>query len=362
MKRLTICTLNPENYLHYLDSHSVVLISPKLDQQRQMDLIARSNSSVIVTDLGHQTADSMSEYEGEQLVLTTSGTDGFPTFHSFSKNQLDQKIESIIRWFDITDKDHYVSFMPLWHVAGLGVYLACKKVGAKISFINISNLKKIPDLNPSFLVGSPSILKVLANLRWKNLRYVRSTTEPLSVDLYWQFLHAFGCPVIENHGMTEALGICISNPLNGEQRPGSVGLPVDLEIKIQKGVLYLQGPTFSTPGWVDTGDLAEFDEKGYVRILGRKKDVIIVRGNKFFPSQIEKIIKDLLPDIKNIAVFGNNTINAVYEGECDRARLTSILRKCCQNYMPNFVQQVHSIPLSSNGKLSRNFLIQTYLS
>ncbi|HAC15150.1 MAG TPA: hypothetical protein DCE78_04295 [Bacteroidetes bacterium] len=361
MKRLLLCTTHPEKYLHYLDTYSLVMISPKLDYKRKQDLIAQSNCSIFITDDGIYDNSEGLEYDNEALVMSTSGTDGLPKFHCFTRAQLDLKIESIIKWFDITSKDHYVSVMPLWHVAGLGIYLACLKVGAKVSVVDIQNLKKIPEMDPSFLVGSPSVLRVLSNFNWKNLRFVRSTTEPLPIDLYWHFLNRFQAPIIENHGMTEALGICLSNPLYGEQRPGTVGLPVDVEINLTNNVLSLKGPTFSVSDWVDTGDLAEYDEKGYVRILGRKKEMIIIKGNKFFPSLIENQVLETVPGIKNIAVFGDDTINVVYEGDPDRTLLINTLRMVCQNYKPKNVLQVDSIPLSDNGKISRSLLKKIYL-
>jgi long-subunit acyl-CoA synthetase (AMP-forming) len=133
--------------------------------------------------------------------------------------------------------------------------------------------------------------------------------------LYRGLQDKFAVPIIEAFGMTEALSHCFTNPLYGEQRMGTVGLPSGIEARIDQGHLLIKGHSVHAPGWFDTGDFAEQDQQGYYKILGRHRDQINVKGYKFNPLSLEQQLYDMIPEITEISIFGTNTIKCLYVGE-----------------------------------------------
>lgn len=360
MKRVALCVPDPQNYLDLRDRYSLVLINPKTDVLLRDSMIAQAQCSALIDTTGFHSLQDGPDYAQEAMVFATSGSSGMPKFCSFTQHQLDLKIAQLCEWFDISANDRYVSFIPLWHVLGMTSYLSACRAQCQISFLDFKDIRNISGHRPTFLIGSPSVLRLLQQLPLPVLRFVRATTEPLTVDLYHAFRQTFKTVIIENHGMTEALGACLSNPLYGEQRPGTVGLPLGIEARIRNDQLEIKGPTVCVDGWYGTGDLAECDEQGYYRILGRIKDIITINSNKIRPAVVERELQARFPSIGNVAVFGQHSINVIYDGQCDIDQLVLHTRSLCQGYKPNMVQHVTSIPVTVANKISRSALAQLF--
>jgi long-chain acyl-CoA synthetase len=162
--------------------------------------------------------------------------------------------------------------------------------------------------------------------------------------------------VIEAFGMTEALSHCFTNPLYGEQRMGTVGLPSGIEARIDNGHLLIKGSSVHATGWFDTGDLAEQDEAGYYKILGRHKDQINIKGVKLNPISLEKQLLEHVPGLMDCAVFGTDTVKCLYVGNCSNQDIVIFLKTLGSYCVPKFIQRVDSIPLSPTGKVSRTLL------
>jgi acyl-coenzyme A synthetase/AMP-(fatty) acid ligase len=175
------------------------------------------------------------------------------------------------------------------------MYWASLKAGCETRFLSIKNIRDISFYQPTFTSAIPDILKIICNMPLKNLRFLRSGSSPLSINLYEQLRQKFKIPIVEYYGITEAMSHVLSNPLNGQQRPGTVGLPTTkVEAMIKKGQLWIRSKQSFTKEWFDTGDLAEQDEFGYYRILGRRVDQINVRGIKLNPVSLEKEILKIM--------------------------------------------------------------------
>lgn len=138
-----------------------------------------------------------------------------------------------------------------------------------------------------------------------------------------------GCPLLEAYGLTETSPAVCINPMNLKAYNGSIGLPVSsTEISIRDeeerelglntpGELWVKGPQVMKGywnrkeeteqslknGWLRTGDIATIDEQGFVRIVDRKKDMILVSGFNVYPNEVEDVIA-LLPGVKEVAVIG----------------------------------------------------------
>jgi acyl-coenzyme A synthetase/AMP-(fatty) acid ligase len=162
--------------------------------------------------------------------------------------------------------------------------------------------------------------------------------------------------------MTEALSHCFTNPLHGEQRMGTVGLPSGIEADIVDGKLLIRGPTVFQSDWYDTGDLATRDELGYYVIQGRSRDQINVKGYKLNPVSIEKQLQNLIPDLGECVIYGQDRVHCLYTGSADKNKLFQNLIAIHTSCKPVLLEQVEKIPIGDSGKLSRSWLAKNYKS
>jgi acyl-coenzyme A synthetase/AMP-(fatty) acid ligase len=160
--------------------------------------------------------------------------------------------------------------------------------------------------------------------------------------------------------MTEALSHCFGNPLYGEQRPGTVGVPSGIDARIVDGQLWIRGDTVCHNGWYDTGDLAEQDDAGYFRILGRSRDQINVRGYKLNPVSIENQLLKILPQLTECVIFGQDRVKCIYQGDVDTKTVNHALIMIASQCRPRILLQVDNIPKNPIGKISRSMLDSLY--
>jgi long-chain acyl-CoA synthetase len=178
--------------------------------------------------------------------------------------------------------------------------------------------------------------RVVRNRFGGRIRVAASGAAPLGKDLA-EFYEAVGMPLIEGYGLTEG-GVATLNPLDAPQ-PGSIGkalpgvevkLADDGELLIRSPCLfsgYLHDPETTAEvlrdGWLHTGDLASIDERGYLYITGRKKELIVSStGKKVFPARVENLFK-MEPLISQVLLIGDRlpyvtalfTINTVAAAE-----------------------------------------------
>jgi oxalate---CoA ligase len=355
MKRAVICVTNPEQYIPQLDDYSIMIINPDATDKRKSYLLDNSDWSLLITEHEEKVRNG-NNYPGERLLWYTSGTTGDSKFCSFTQEQLDASSQTICEAYNITANDRYTSIMSLWHAHGQGLYWATKYAGCETTFLNVKNIKQLPDYHPTFISAIPDILNVVGNLEFDSLRFIRGASSALPDRLYCSLRDRFKVPIVEAFGMTEALSHCFTNPLYGEQRMGTVGLPSGIEACIDDGHLLIKGPSVNTQGWFDTGDLAEQDEAGYYKILGRHKDQINVKGVKLNPISLEKQLLEHVPGLMDCAVFGTDTVKCLYVGDCSNQDIVSFLKTLGSYCVPRFIHRVDSIPLSPTGKVSRTLL------
>jgi acyl-coenzyme A synthetase/AMP-(fatty) acid ligase len=360
MKRAVLCVPNPQDYLDQLNDYSVMIVNPASAKSRIEYLLGHADWSVLIT------ADQVSyqnggNYPNEKLFWYTSGTTGDSKFCSFSQDQLDRMCDTIKNAYDLTANDRYVSIMPLWHAHGQGFYWATKKLGCETQFVNIKNIKHLPKLSPTFITAIPDFLKTMVNLKFESLRFIRSASAPLTDSLFRDLNQRHRVPIIEAFGMTESLSHCFSNPLQGEQRMGTVGLPDGIQAEIRDSHLYIKGPCLFQPDWYDTGDLAEQDQKGYYKILGRSRDQINVRGIKINPVSLEKQLKESIENLGDCVVFGSSAVKCLITGDCQKSAVEQFLNGLGTHCRPVFLEKIDTIPLSPAGKISRSWLDKTFI-
>lgn len=360
MKRAVLCVDNPQDYIPKLDNYSIMIINPQAPEVRNRYLLENSDWSLYITETEEKTRDG-GDYPNERLLWYTSGTTGDSKFCSFTQAQLNNMAANIVRAYKLTANDRYTSIMSLWHAHGQGFYWATQLAGCQVSYLSMKDIRHLPETKPTFITAIPDVLKVVADLEFETpLRFIRSASAPLPADLYYKLSNKFNVPVIEAFGMTEAMSHCFTNPLEGIQRVGTVGLPDGVEVKLEDGHLLIKGFNVCYEGWYDTGDLADQDEMGYYRILGRSRDQINVKGSKLNPTSLEKQLLESIPGLTQCVIFGVDRVKCLYVGDCNPKDIKQFLLSLGKHCKPTVLEKVDIIPLSPSGKISRTLLNSLY--
>lgn len=359
MKRAVLCVDNPQDYIPQLNDYSIMIINPGAPEARNRYLLENSDWSLLITKDGEKTRQG-SDYPNERVLWYTSGTTGDSKFCSFTQAQLNNMAATIVRSYRLTSNDRYTSIMSLWHAHGQGFYWATQLAGCETKYITMRDIGSFPETDPTFITAIPDVLNVLVKYDFKSLRFIRSASAPMSDSTYCALSDKFSVPVVEAFGMTEAMSHCFTNPLDGPQRMGTVGLPDGIEAKIEEGHLLIKGFNVCYPDWYDTGDLAEQDELGYYRILGRSRDQINVKGSKLNPTSIERQLLEAIPNLEQVVIFGQDRVKCLYRGSCDSESIRQFLLSLGKHCKPTVLEQVDTIPLTIGGKISRALLDSLY--
>ena len=258
----------------------------------------------------------------------------------------------------------------------------------------------IDDLRPTWFNGSFAYFKSIINyarthnppVRQGQFRYLRPTSGAVDPAVSAEIEQIFGSPGIEMLSSTESGHIAV-NPLPpGIRKHGTVGVPVDCEIRIlgadgrvlptgEQGELVVRGRNVMAgyendpkataeslfDGWFRTGDLGVLDADGYLTLTGRIKDVINRGGEKFAPAEIERVVA-LHPDVAEVAAFGvpHETLGEVVAVAVVPRESAVLTEAGVQGFargrllpakVPQYVAVVHNLPRLANGKLRRGELV-----
>ena len=349
------------------------------------------------------------EENDEGLVLHTSGTTSRPKIVPLTNKNIYSSAENISKSLNLSEADHCLNIMPLFHIHGLIAILAASiRSGASIcasngfnalKFLELAKSEKItwysgvPTMHQAILLRAEKNLELAKNL---NLRLIRSSSASLPPAVFEKLNNVFGCSVIEAYGMTEATHQMTSNPLPPKkQKPGFVGIPAGPEVCImdEKDKILDQGETGEvcikgdnvtlgydnnpeanknsfTNGWFRTGDQGYFDQNGYLKISGRLKEIINKGGEKISPLEVDNVLMDH-PLIEQAVCFGyedkmlGEDIAAaiiVKEGKnCSETDVkTYAQEKLAKFKIPKKIFFVNEIPKGATGKLQRNVLAKNF--
>jgi malonyl-CoA/methylmalonyl-CoA synthetase len=263
------------------------------------------------------------------LIGYTSGTTGAPKGAVLTHANLLAGTEAVRLAWRWEASDRLVLALPLFHIHGLGVglhgtLLAGGSAVLLPRFDVDAVLDAAADHDATLFFGVPTMYHRLARSQrvaeLGRLRLCVSGSAPLSADLHAALTERGGQRVLERYGMTETL-MNVSNPYDGERRAGSVGLPLPgVELRFQDGEdgeILVRGPNVFggyweraeataesfAGGWFRTGDLGCRDGDGYVRILGRSKELIISGGFNVYPREVEDVLA-AHPGVAEVAVVG----------------------------------------------------------
>jgi malonyl-CoA/methylmalonyl-CoA synthetase len=327
--------------------------------------------------------------EDDALIVYTSGTTGRPKGAVHTHASLVAGVDAIVGSWDWGPPDRLILCLPLFHVHGLCAGLfGTLTAGASALLFSRFEEDAVADAASSgatMLFGVPTMYhRLAATGRVDDLRQLRvcvSGSAPLAADL-WRHYDEHRVAVLERYGMTETL-LTLSNPLVGERRPGSVGVPmpgVDAEIELDgdadadAGELLVRGPSLCRGYWgrtepmreadgsFATGDVASVADDGYVTIRGRRTDMIITGGHNVYPAEVEAVLARH-PGVSEVAVAGlpsdewGETVVAFVVGDPDLASLHELAAAELASFKrPREVRLVDALPRNAMGKVVRKEL------
>ena len=338
-------------------------------------------------------------------ILYTSGTTGRSKGAMLSHGNLASNARTLHRVWGWRRGDVLLHALPIFHVHGLFVAVhGALYNGSKMiwlaRFDPAEVIRQLP--RATVFMGVPTMyVRLLDEPGFDRqccagMRLFISGSAPLRTETFEEFERQTGMRILERYGMSETI-MLTSNPCDGERIAGTVGkaLPgvglriVDEDGKHcqpgENGIIQVRGPNvfrgywrmpaktrseFTADGYFRTGDVGQFDDNGYVRIVGRNKDLIITGGYNVYPKEIETII-DELPGVFESAVIGlpdrdfGEAVTAVVVPrpgvELEAAALVAALRSRIAGFkVPRRIFFVPELPRNAMGKVQKNILRDSY--
>ncbi|MGL4557440.1 MAG: malonate--CoA ligase [Afipia sp.] len=414
----TAYTLNELDYFIGDAEPSLIVCDPsKADGIRA--LAAKSGARIETLDadgkgsLSDGAANASAEFAtvpraGDDLaaILYTSGTTGRSKGAMLTHDNLASNSHSLVDYWRFTQDDVLIHALPIYHTHGLFV-------ASNVTLFARASMIFLPKLDPELIIklmqratvlmGVPTFYTRLLqspNLTRDSTSHMRlfiSGSAPLLAETHREWSARTGHAVLERYGMTET-NMNTSNPYDGDRVPGAVGFPLPgvsvrvtnpetgKELKREEiGMIEVKGPNvfkgywrmpektkeeLRADGFFITGDLGKIDDRGYVHIIGRGKDLVISGGFNVYPKEVENEI-DAIPGVTESAVIGvphadfGEGVTAVVVGDkktpLDEATVLHALDgRLAKFKMPKRVLFVDDLPRNTMGKVQKNVLRDTY--
>ncbi|MDX1817157.1 MAG: malonyl-CoA synthase [Marinobacter sp.] len=337
-------------------------------------------------------------------ILYTSGTTGRSKGAMLTHKNLGSNCKTLAEAWRFTEQDRLIHALPIFHTHGL--FVACNVVlvsGASLFFMAKFDLDQIIEAMPegTSLMGVPTFYtRLLQDERLtpeltRNMRLFTSGSAPLTAETHHKFQQKTGHAILERYGMTET-NMNTSNPYDGDRIAGTVGLPLPgVEIRItdpesgthkplaqgEIGMLEVRGPNvfkgywrmpektraeLLDDGFFVTGDLALIDERGYVQIVGRDKDLVISGGFNVYPKEVEQVIDEMDGVVESAVIgvphpdFGEGvTAVVVLEPGASVSEadvIENLVGHLAKYKQPKRVFFVDALPRNTMGKVQKNQL------
>jgi len=339
-------------------------------------------------------------------ILYTSGTTGRSKGAMLTHGNLASNAAVLAALWRFSPADVLLHALPIYHTHGLFVAVNTMLLsGGKILFLPKFDAGLCLALMPhtTVMMGVPTFYTRLLgheNLSREATAHMRlfiSGSAPLLEETHRAWLERTGHVILERYGMTET-NMTTSNPHEGARKAGTVGLPLpDVALRIadpetghvlgqgETGVIEVKGPNvfkgywrnpektaaeFRKDGFFITGDLGNIDADGYVRIIGRAKDLIISGGFNIYPKEVEAEI-DALPGVIESAVIGlphrdfGEAVTAIVVAQPgadldEQSVQEALARNLAKFKLPKRVIFVDDLPRNAMGKVQKNLLRQTF--
>jgi malonyl-CoA/methylmalonyl-CoA synthetase len=342
-------------------------------------------------------------------ILYTSGTTGRSKGASLTHRNLASNALALVEAWAFTRDDVLLHALPIYHVHGLFVAIHCALLsGARMLWLPKFDAREVVGrlADATVMMGVPTFYtRLLAHPEFgrdctRRIRLFVSGSAPLLPETFAAFRERTGHTILERYGMTET-GMIASNPYEGVRAAGTVGRPlagvavriVDDEGNVCApgvvGAVQVRGPNvfagywqmpektrdeFTVDGWFRTGDVGEWvaegSANGYLRLVGRAKDLIISGGLNVYPKEIEERI-DTLPGVVESAVIGvpdpdfGEAVHAVVVPKpghaIDEGAVIEAIRGDIAAFkVPKRVHVVDELPRNAMGKVQKNVLRERF--
>ncbi|WP_292896732.1 malonate--CoA ligase [Nitratireductor sp.] len=339
-------------------------------------------------------------------ILYTSGTTGRSKGAMLSHDNLLSNAATLREFWRFSSADRLIHALPIFHTHGL--FVASNVImlaGASMYFLPKFDAYRVLALMPraTVMMGVPTFYvrliqsSELTRETTANMRLFISGSAPLLAETHRRFEVMTGHRILERYGMTET-NMNTSNPYDGERVAGTVGFPLPgVLLRVtepdsvkpvadgETGMIEVKGPNvfkgywrmpektaseFRIDGFFITGDLGMIDERGYLHIVGRDKDLVITGGYNIYPKEIESEI-DQLPGVLESAVFGvphpdfGEGVTAVVvckDGAAleEKDVLSALYDRLARYKQPKRVLFVAELPRNTMGKVRKNTLREIY--
>ena len=370
-----------------------------LDDDRTGSLLARAAHCSDQHTVAHRQADDLA------AILYTSGTTGRSKGAMLSHGNMLSNAQVLKDYWGWKPGDVLIHALPIFHVHGLFVALHGALLnGSKMIWLAKFDpklvVKKLPEA--TVFMGVPTLYVRLLNEPGldrdavSNMRLFVAGSAPLLIETFNEWQQRTGHTILERYGMSET-AMLTSNPYaqsqGGERRGGTVGFALPgVSLRVQDddgkplatgeiGGIQVRGPNvfqgywrmpektkeeFTVDGYFKTGDVGKIDERGYITIVGRSKDLIISGGYNVYPAEIEGYINDL-PGVAESALvgvphpdFGEVGVAVVVAkpgASLEAGQVVAALKSKLANFkIPKQCFVVKELPRNTMGKVQKNLL------
>lgn len=334
-------------------------------------------------------------------ILYTSGTTGRSKGAMLSHGNMLSNAQVLREYWGWKPGDVLIHALPIFHVHGLFVAIHGALInGSKMIWLSKFDPKLVVEKLPEATVfmGVPTLyVRLLAEEgltreACRTMRLFVAGSAPLLIETFKAWQERTGHTILERYGMSET-AMLTSNPYEGERRGGTVGFALPgVKLRVQGeggqslpaaevGGIEVQGPNvfqgywrmpektkeeFTADGYFKTGDVGKIDERGYIHIVGRSKDLIISGGYNVYPAEIEGYINDM-PGVAESAVvgvphpdFGEVGVAIVIArpgSTLDGEAIIAALKSGLANFkIPKRCFVVTELPRNTMGKVQKNLL------
>lgn len=346
-------------------------------------------------------------------IQYTSGTTGFPKGATLHHRGLVNNARYYASRCGVDQNAAWINIMPMFHTSGCGmVTLGCLQAGCAMVLVSLFDPGVVLDLiegeHGTIVLGVPTMVVALLEANeyrprdLSSLKLVSSGGSMVAPELVRRVQSAFGCGFSTLYGQTEHSPVITQHHLSDsvEDICNTAGQPVSqTDVSIRSvgandvvpigviGEICARGPsmmigyhanpdataeTIDADGWLHTGDLGSMDARGYVRITGRVKEMIIRGGENHFPVEIENVLLEH-PLVAEVAIVGipdekwGEVIACFVRPEGEQSLKVSELHRHCREFMspqktPTLWCQVREFPLTGSGKIQKFALRDKFLA
>ena len=336
----------------------------------------------------------------------TGGTTGVSKGAMLSHKNVISNVIQVSSWMDILledKKEIVITALPLYHIFALVCNaLVMFKFGARNILITNPRdmdgfIKELSKYKFSIITGVNTLFNGLINnskisdLDFSNLKVAFGGGMAVQDIVANKWESVTGCPLVEGYGLTETSPVVTINPLDGTTKIGTIGLPIpQTDIKFiddankevpqgERGEICVYGPQVMEgywkresdtkdiikKGWLYTGDIGVIDKDGFIKIVDRKKEMVLVSGFNVFPNEVEHVISSH-PKVLEVGVIGvpdkktTEAVKAVIVKK-DESLTAEEIKVFCKEKLTNYKCPKHvsftdELPKSNVGKILRRII------